>query len=159
MIFLKRKSDEGPYLGYFVENGRVKGSVHYRGPKHLLTIGPPGSSKTVSVIVQNVASLRRSMVIIDTKCQICPITFRARSRMGPTLVLNPFGMFADALPFLKDRGYNPLPALDPASPRFADGTRSYAAQRWLTIPFSETSIARDPALTRRTLSSSDAQTR
>ena len=48
---------------------------------------------------------------------------------------------------------------DPASPRFADGTRSYAAQRWLTIPFSETSIARDPALTRRTLSSSDAQTR
>jgi acyl-homoserine-lactone acylase len=45
---------------------------------------------------------------------------------------------------------------DPASPHYADATRDYAAKRWLTVPFSETSIERDPALTRRTLNSSDA---
>jgi acyl-homoserine-lactone acylase len=48
---------------------------------------------------------------------------------------------------------------DPASPHYADATRDYAAQRWLSIPFSEASIARDPALRVRTLSSSDAQAR
>lgn len=48
---------------------------------------------------------------------------------------------------------------DPASPHYADATRDYAAQRWLNVPFSETSIARDPALSVRTLSSSDAQAR
>jgi acyl-homoserine-lactone acylase len=48
---------------------------------------------------------------------------------------------------------------DPASPHYADATRDYAAQRWLTIPFSEASIARDPALSVRTLSSSDANAR
>ena len=48
---------------------------------------------------------------------------------------------------------------DPASPHYADATRDYAAQRWLSVPFSEASIARDPALSVRTLSSSDAQAR
>jgi acyl-homoserine-lactone acylase len=48
---------------------------------------------------------------------------------------------------------------DPASPHYADATRDYAAKRWLKIPFSEASIERDPALSVRTLSSSDAQAR
>ncbi|RKT21869.1 acyl-homoserine-lactone acylase [Paraburkholderia sp. RAU2J] len=48
---------------------------------------------------------------------------------------------------------------DPASPHYADATRDYAARRWLSIPFSEASIARDPALRVHTLSSSDAQAR
>jgi acyl-homoserine-lactone acylase len=48
---------------------------------------------------------------------------------------------------------------DPASPHFADATRDYAAQRWLSIPFYEGSIARDPALSVRTLNSSDAPAR
>jgi acyl-homoserine-lactone acylase len=48
---------------------------------------------------------------------------------------------------------------DPASPHYADATRDYAAQRWLSIPFSEASIASDPALRVRTLSSSDAPAR
>ncbi|QQC65644.1 penicillin acylase family protein [Paraburkholderia ginsengisoli] len=48
---------------------------------------------------------------------------------------------------------------DAASPHYADATRDYAARRWLSVPFSEASIARDPALSVRTLSSSDAQAR
>ncbi|MGF6573350.1 acyl-homoserine-lactone acylase [Paraburkholderia sp. GAS333] len=48
---------------------------------------------------------------------------------------------------------------DPASPHYADATREFAVKRWLKIPFSEASIARDPALSVRTLSSSDAQAR
>ncbi|SMG59878.1 penicillin acylase family protein [Paraburkholderia susongensis] len=47
---------------------------------------------------------------------------------------------------------------DPASPHYADATRDYAAQRWMKIPFSEESIARDPALSVRLLRSSDAST-
>jgi acyl-homoserine-lactone acylase len=48
---------------------------------------------------------------------------------------------------------------DPASPHYADATRDYAAQRWLSMPFSEASIAHDPALSVRTLSSLGAQAR
>jgi acyl-homoserine-lactone acylase len=48
---------------------------------------------------------------------------------------------------------------DPASPHYADATRAYAARHWLSIPFAEASIARDPALSTRTLSSSDAAAR
>ncbi|MBB5417634.1 acyl-homoserine lactone acylase PvdQ [Paraburkholderia atlantica] len=46
---------------------------------------------------------------------------------------------------------------DPASPHCADGTRDDAAQRWTIIPFSEEAIARDPALSVRTVSSSDSK--
>jgi acyl-homoserine-lactone acylase len=46
---------------------------------------------------------------------------------------------------------------DPASLHYADGTRDYAAQHWLTFPFSEASIASDPALTRQTLRAPDRQ--
>lgn len=119
-MFGKRSSDDGPYLGRFFDKGRARGNIHYRGPKHLMTLGPPGSSKTVGVIAPNMALLRRSVVAIDTKCQIAPITFRARARMGRTHVLNPFGMFARELPFLKDGGFNCVAVLEPKSPRFAD---------------------------------------
>jgi acyl-homoserine-lactone acylase len=45
---------------------------------------------------------------------------------------------------------------DPASPHYADATRDYAAQRWTTMPFSEESIASDPAFSVHTLNSADA---
>ncbi|KXU83140.1 acylase [Paraburkholderia monticola] len=45
---------------------------------------------------------------------------------------------------------------DPASPHYADGTRDYAARHWMLMPFSEESIARDPALSVRTVSSPDS---
>ena len=48
---------------------------------------------------------------------------------------------------------------DPASPHYADATRDYAAQRWLSMPFSEASIAHDPALSVRTLNSPEAPAR
>ncbi|WP_186024989.1 penicillin acylase family protein [Burkholderia gladioli] len=35
---------------------------------------------------------------------------------------------------------------DPASPHFSDGTRRYAARRWLRVPFDEHEIAADPQL-------------
>ncbi|OLL31596.1 acylase [Burkholderia sp. SRS-W-2-2016] len=44
---------------------------------------------------------------------------------------------------------------DPASPHYADATRDYAAQRWLTMPFTEEAIQRDPALSIQLLSSPD----
>jgi acyl-homoserine-lactone acylase len=48
---------------------------------------------------------------------------------------------------------------DPASPHYADATRDYAAQRWLAMPFSEQAVGGDPALSVRTLDSSDAPMR
>jgi acyl-homoserine-lactone acylase len=46
---------------------------------------------------------------------------------------------------------------DPASPHFSDGTRRYAAQRWLRVPFHEQEIASDPDLqvTRLTMPAAD----
>lgn len=114
-----RRYDPGPYLGQYLHNGRIRGSAHYRGPKHLMTIGPPGSSKTVGLVVPNLATLRRSGVVIDTKCQIAPITYKARARMGKVLMLYPHNLFVDEMPHLRDQGFDPIPR-NPASPRFPD---------------------------------------
>jgi type IV secretion system protein VirD4 len=109
---------DSPYLGLFSEWG-VRGSVHYPGPKNLLTFGPPGSGKTTSILIPNIAALRRSCaVIVDPKAQIAAVTLRARKRLGPVLVINPCEEMSGDLPHLKDDGWNPLPTLDPQSARY-----------------------------------------
>jgi type IV secretion system protein VirD4 len=109
---------DAPYLGMFTER-RTEGTVHYPGPKHLLTFGPPGSGKTSSILIPNIAALKRSAaVIIDPKGQIAAATLRYRMRLGPTLVINPNNELAADFPHLKDHGWNPVATLDTTSPRF-----------------------------------------
>jgi type IV secretion system protein VirD4 len=71
--------------------------------------------------------LRRSIICIDPKGQICAITRRARARMGKVIVLNPFGVLVDLLgDGLKSHGWNPLAQLDPKDPEFQSDARKLA---------------------------------
>jgi type IV secretion system protein VirD4 len=100
--------------------------VRYKGPKHILCFGPPGASKSMGLVVPNLAHLRRSMIVIDPKGQLAAITARKRASMGKNIVLNPFNMFANELPHLKDSGWNPLLQTDVNSDDFAGDMRSIA---------------------------------
>ncbi|MHB8270221.1 type IV secretory system conjugative DNA transfer family protein [Bradyrhizobium sp.] len=102
------------YLGNFAEkDGPVR--LRYAGTKHLLCFGTPGANKSMGLVVPNLAHLRRSIIVIDPKLQIAAITARKRAALGEVIVLNPFGIFADELPHLQGRGWNPLLQLDPDS--------------------------------------------
>jgi type IV secretion system protein VirD4 len=117
--------DGGPYLGVFAGQGKPV-PLRYEGPRHLLVFGPPGASKSMGLVVPNLAHLRRSMIAIDPKGQNCAITYRLRASMGRVIVWNPFNMFADDMPHLKDCGWNPLLQTDVNSDDFAGDMRSIA---------------------------------
>lgn len=117
MSFFQRR-DDGPYLGAFLNRRSASGAIRYRGPKHLITIGPPGSGKSAGLVVPNVADLPRSMLIIDPKGEIAAITAKARAKLGKVIVLNPFEVFSSELPHLKSQGFNVMAGLDPASDSF-----------------------------------------
>ena len=122
MFGWKGKSiDRGIYLGHFLdENGRLHGPVYYPHTIHGCIIGPNGAGKGTGLIINNVASLRRSIFIIDPKGEAAAITARSRAKLGPVVIINPFNTLADELPHLKDHGYNPLAGLDPRHDNFID---------------------------------------
>jgi len=112
----RKVEDEGPYLGMMLHKGRVKGRAHYPGEKGLFSLGAPGTGKTTSLVISNVAHLPRSMLIIDPKGEIAAITARKRAKMGRVLMLNPFGLFEKELPHLKSHGFNAQATLNPKDP-------------------------------------------
>jgi type IV secretion system protein VirD4 len=116
--------DGGPYLGVFAGEGKPV-RLRYEGPKHWVIFGSPGSAKSMGLCVTQ-AHLRRSMIVIDPKGQLAAITARARARMGRVITLNPFGLFADELPHLKDSGWNCLLQTNVNSDDFAGDMRSIA---------------------------------
>lgn len=120
--------DQGPYLGQFLDGERAAGVIRYTGPKHLITIGPPGSNKSMGLGVENIANLPRSMIIMDCKGQLAAMTWRKRKEMGRVIVINPFGLFVDQFPHLKSSGFNPLGCLDPSpqNSRFPSDAASIA---------------------------------
>src|SRR5258707_13836232 len=100
-----RAKDRGLYLGAFVEEDRAQEEVRYPSTIHGITIGPNGSGKGTGVIVPNLASLKRSIFIIDPKAEAAAITARARARMGRVVIINPFNVLADELPHLRSNGF------------------------------------------------------
>jgi type IV secretion system protein VirD4 len=122
MFSWKRKpEDKGIYLGHYLDrNGRVREPVYYPGTIHGCLIGPNGSGKGTGLIINNIASLRRSLFIIDPKGEAAAITARARAKLGRVLIINPFNVLAADLPHLKDHGFNPLAAIDPCHDNFID---------------------------------------
>jgi type IV secretion system protein VirD4 len=117
----RRPQDKGLYLGHYLDKrGQIHEPVYYPGTIHGCLIGPNGSGKGTGIIVNNVATLRRSLFIIDPKGEAAAITARARAKLGRVLIINPFNVLADELPHLKDHGYNPLAAIDPCHDNFID---------------------------------------
>jgi type IV secretion system protein VirD4 len=116
-VAARSEHDQGPYLGRFLDGGqpagggRPVGVIRYTGPKHLITIGPPGSNKSMGVGIPNIANLPRSQIIIDCKGQLAAMTYRKRKEMGEVIVINPFGLFVEKFPHLKSHGFNPCAGL------------------------------------------------
>ena len=109
----KPEASEGIYLGNFAgKSAPVR--LRYKGPKHVLCLGTPGTNKSMGLVVPNLAHLRRSIIVIDPKLQIAAITARKRVQLGKTIILNPFGLLADD-EHLQSDGWNPLLQLDPES--------------------------------------------
>jgi type IV secretion system protein VirD4 len=121
---------KNPYLGFYVETVGRKPKptrLKYDGPKHLLCFGSPGSNKTMGLVVPNMMMLRRSIICIDPKGQICAMTRRARAAMGKVIVLNPMGVLIDRYGNdMESRGWNPLLQLDPNDPEFQSDARKVA---------------------------------
>jgi type IV secretion system protein VirD4 len=110
----------GIYLGRQLSEGAERDAVGYPGGAHLLTIGPAGSGKGTGLIIPNLATLRRSILIIDPKGEAAAVTARKRAQFGRVLIINPFEVLTDERPYLKSDGYNPLAALDPEHENFTD---------------------------------------
>ena len=95
-------------------------ALSYSGENHLITIGPPGTGKSTSLLMPNLASLKRSILVIDPKGELAAVTAQKRAAFGRVVVLNPFGVLVDECPYLKSHGFNPLALLDPDSDDFVD---------------------------------------
>ena len=115
----------GPILCGRAESGAM---LRFAGDGHCLTFGPNGSGKSVSVVVPAALTYPGSLVLVDPKGAICPITLRQRIALGQTVwLLDPFGeVKGDAFAACR-RSYNPLAFLDPASPLLLDDIRLIAS--------------------------------
>jgi type IV secretion system protein VirD4 len=111
---------DGIYLGRHLAEGAERDAVGYPGGVHLLTIGPSGFGKGTGLIIPNLSTLRRSILIIDPKGEAAAVTARKRAKFGRVLIINPFEVLTDERPYLKSHGFNPLAALDPEHENFTD---------------------------------------
>ena len=117
--------DEGPYLGGYTDGGHYY-TLRYQGGLHMLCLGPPGSGKSMSLVVPNLSHLRRSLIVIDPKGELAAVTARKRAQFGKVIVLNPFGLLLDEAPHLESAGWNPLLQLDPDGLDFEGDARTIA---------------------------------
>jgi type IV secretion system protein VirD4 len=92
----------------------ASGLLTYGGNGHLLTFAPTGAGKSVSVVVPNLLTYPGSVVCIDPKGAIAPITAARRQAMGQKVVL--LDPFAEVERAVSSRGRSALwPALPPSS--------------------------------------------
>lgn len=120
--------DNGVYLGYPVNNTEgvpdaptVK-PLQYAGDRHIVTLGPNGSGKSRRLLLSNLIALRGwSCLVIDPKGELAWQTAGYRSRCGQVVILNPYKVMG-----LPNHGFNPVTALDPASPDFVDDALALA---------------------------------
>jgi len=101
----------GIYLGNFhdpVRPKQVGDRIEYPGDVHLVTVGRTGSGKGTGLIIPNLSTLRRSVLIVDPKGEAAAITARKRATFGRVVMLNPFNVLADKCPWLTSEGFNPL---------------------------------------------------
>jgi len=117
--------DQGPYLGGYTD-GQHYYALRYQGGLHMLCFGPPGSGKSMSLVVPNLSHLRRSVIVIDPKGELAAVTARKRAAFGKVIVLNPFGLLIDEAQHLESAGWNPLLQLDPDGSDFEGDARTIA---------------------------------
>jgi type IV secretion system protein VirD4 len=114
---------DGIYLGLFLDPSKapsVSDRVEYSGEAHLVSVGRPGSGKGTGLIIPNLSTLRRSILIIDPKGEAAAVTARKREQFGRVVILNPFNILTEARPWLKSEGFNPLSTVRWDEDNFSD---------------------------------------
>jgi type IV secretion system protein VirD4 len=115
---LTRRSYDGLLIGRSLNGKKL---LSYDGPSHLLTIAPTRTGKGVGTVIPNLLTARRSVICIDPKGENTLITGRARSKLGPVDVLDPFEVTG-----IPTSAFNPLDLLDPASLDVAEDAATLA---------------------------------
>jgi type IV secretion system protein VirD4 len=103
------------------QTGATRRKVAYALNRHLICFGPTRSGKGVSLEIPNLLRLGAggrdneplSIISIDPKGQNAAVTARWRRRVSDVVFINPLNVLG-----LGSTGFNPLVALDPASPHF-----------------------------------------
>lgn len=131
--------DDAIYLGAFVNwyvpvGQTMQVTDHhlgYTGENNILTVAPAGTGKFTTSIAQTCLLSRESMFILDVKGENYAVTGRHRAcnLLQRVVLINPFNMFADALPMAEQLtdGFNPLADLDPTSDTFTASIDALAA--------------------------------
>ncbi len=101
-------------LAWNPQTGETHGPVVYDKNRHVTVFGPTRSGKGVSLEIPNLLRLKGvSIISIDPKGQNAAVTARWRRTVSDVVMLNPVDLLG-----LGSAGFNPLAALDPASPHF-----------------------------------------
>ena len=108
-----------PFLGEL-----ETGTVGYPGEAHLLTIAPPGSGKGTDIVIPNLLTYGKSIIVTDPKGELFAVTARHRrdELNNKIIVLCPWAAkLSEELGIeIPDHGFNPLSILDPTSENIRD---------------------------------------
>ncbi len=80
--------------------------IEYQGDAHLVTVAPTRSGKGTGVVIPNMLNYRGPVVCFDPKGEAYMVTSRRRSKLGPVVKLDPFGVIDE-----HTDGLNPLDIL------------------------------------------------
>jgi type IV secretion system protein VirD4 len=104
-------------------------TVEFKGPEHILTIGPTRSGKGRRLLTPNlIFDTDRSVLVIDPKGELAQWTAAHRAERGSEVfALDPFGILANQPRLrLPSIGYNPMRWLNPESDDFVDDATAIA---------------------------------
>jgi type IV secretion system protein VirD4 len=92
--------------------------VHEDSDRHVATLGSTRRGKGNGLLVQALAQIDESFVVLDPAGELAAMSYEARAKKGPVLVLNPFGVLTDTHPHLKSCGFNPYFGFSAGNPNF-----------------------------------------
>lgn len=95
--------------------------LSYSGSKSTILVGASGIGKFIRSIARTLLTYPGSCIVLDPKGEAAAVTARYRARIGKVVVFNPFNELA-FIPWLRSDNFNPVAALDPASPNFSRDT-------------------------------------
>jgi len=97
--------------------------ITYNENAPFMIVGPPGSMKTVSIVVNQLLddTSPRSYIIPDPKLEVAAVTAKFRRSLGHDVrVMNAYGLLVPQRPDLKSDGWNPIDDLQPGTPGYDD---------------------------------------
>ena len=82
------------YCGVF-EHKKKLIPIHEDSDRHVATLGSTRRGKGNGLLVQALAQIDESFVVLDPAGELAAMTYEVRAKKGPVFVLNPFGVLTD----------------------------------------------------------------